>query len=1011
MKRLFAVIKHLFLLPVRPRGLSRVWCLMFACLVIVVHATPLYAAYVKRYSTVANGAMSYTGNTLGLNKAANANAPGTSGAIGAFITLNNALRDGTYPYGTTADWTLNASSAVLSLPSGSTVLYAELIWGGSYRYGTEDVTASLGTYVTFNGLNVSPSSSTATTLGGGSYYYVRSADVTATVKATGAGTYTVGHVPGTQSNSENNANTAGWTLAVVYGNPSLPVRNMTVFVGGELTNTSIQTLSSVSGFCTPQKGTINARLMVSTLEGDSGITGDQMLFGPTSTTLAAVSGTNNPIGNFFASQINTNAGTLDTSGTFGGTNSIPGSNTSGARQGWDITNVDVSSRMQNGQSTAYAKGSTTGDVYVIASIGLQIAVGSPIFPTSVMTVNKTQTYLGDTLTFTVRLDNTAGTADALNVLYTNTPANGLSFVPGSLTMNGVSQPSANPNTEFSVGTVAAGSTVTLTFKMNVSALPLPPAVAQFQNSSYWTYQYSSCSGFPLNNGITTTAPYTAVTVPRLQPSKSAVPPGSAGVGDTVIYTISIPNTGTGNSSGTTLADPIPTGTLYVPGSTTMNSSAVADISGNMPFAVARQVNSPGAVSGQITAGASAVISFRVTIGATPPAIITNIATIDPDGPGPAAGIVVSLTNPPVTADLAVAVTDNQTTAIAGNPIAYVVTLTNNGPDTIISANLLLSIPAAVQNPVIVASSGTYDQNSTLWSGLNLAIGQSVTLTLTGTVSPSAMDSLVFAATVAAAPGVLDSNSANNTASDTDTLTYQADLSITKTDGKTSVQPGSSITYTITVLNSGPSRVDSLTVVDTLPVALLAPVFTPSQGVYNEENGFWTGVNLLPGGTLILTLNAFVDVTFKGALSNTATVSPPVGVLDVNLGNNSATDTDTTTPAVSITKSVNKATALPGDELIFSSRYWNQGGGNAKNLAIQDAVPVNTHYVAGSLRMGNAISTYDTATSKTDTVGDDEAEINTDNTSIVFRISDVAPDDTVPNSGPDEGVVYFKVTVK
>ncbi len=60
-------------------------------------------------------------------------------------------------------------------------------------------------------------------------------------------------------------------------------------------------------------------------------------------------------------------------------------------------------------------------------------------------------------------------------------------------------------------------------------------------------------------------------------------------------------------------------------------------------------------------------------------------------------------------------------------------------------------------------------------------------------------------------------------------------------------------------------------------------------------------------------------------------------------------------------------------MIFSVRYRNQGGGNAKNLVILDAVPMNTAYVPGSLRMGNAAGGYNTATPKTDAVGDDEAK--------------------------------------
>src|SRR5215218_850466 len=92
------------------------------------------AQYQLRYSTITTGALTFTVNTLGLSKAANTNAPGTSTGIGTFITTNTTLRDGTYPFGTTANWALDSSAANLAMPAGSTVRYAELIWSGSYSY-------------------------------------------------------------------------------------------------------------------------------------------------------------------------------------------------------------------------------------------------------------------------------------------------------------------------------------------------------------------------------------------------------------------------------------------------------------------------------------------------------------------------------------------------------------------------------------------------------------------------------------------------------------------------------------------------------------------------------------------------------------------------------------------------------------------------------------------------------------------------------------------------------------
>jgi hypothetical protein len=62
--------------------------------------------------------------------------------------------------------------------------------------------------------------------------------------------------------------------------------------------------------------------------------------------------------------------------------------------------------------------------------------------------------------------------------------------------------------------------------------------------------------------------------------------------------------------------------------------------------------------------------------------------------------------------------------------------------------------------------------------LSLATGESATITLSGTIDPAATGSLTNTVTVAPPNGVTDNNAANNTATDTDTLTPQADLSLT-----------------------------------------------------------------------------------------------------------------------------------------------------------------------------------------------------------------------------------------
>src|SRR5438477_2251154 len=88
--------------------------------------------------------------------------------------------------------------------------------------------------------------------------------------------------------------------------------------------------------------------------------------------------------------------------------------------------------------------------------------------------------------------------------------------------------------------------------------------------------------------------------------------------------------------------------------------------------------------------------------------------------------------------------------------------------------------------------------------------------LTVFICASLMGIVINRVTVAAPSGVTDTNLGNNSSTDTDQLTPEADLSITKDDGAATAVPGTNDTYTVTVTNSGPSTVTGATVSDVLP---------------------------------------------------------------------------------------------------------------------------------------------------------------------------------------------------
>ncbi|KPV48279.1 hypothetical protein SE17_38930, partial [Kouleothrix aurantiaca] len=282
----------------------------------------------------------------------------------------------------------------------------------------------------------------------------------------------------------------------------------------------------VQGFCTPQTGPLSGRLLLSASEGDANRQGDRMQFGRDVASLVSIAGPNNPINNFFASQINQDTGALNTTGSFGAQNqnALTGVNRAAGRQGWDITNLDVSARLQNAQVSAVARGTSTGDQYMINALGTQIDVGAPFFPPDVKRVDKAATFAGDTLTYSVRVEN-QGTATALNVLFTDTPPAGTSFIPNSLTIDAVAQPGANPAAGVPLGNITEGTAKIVSFKVRVDSIP---ASFQFENRASWTYSYVSCQGQTPRNGSVTTNP--AITrAASIAPVKSANPTGPVGL--------------------------------------------------------------------------------------------------------------------------------------------------------------------------------------------------------------------------------------------------------------------------------------------------------------------------------------------------------------------------------------------------------------------------------------------------------------------------------------------------
>src|SRR5439155_978278 len=179
--------------------------------------------------------------------------------------------------------------------------------------------------------------------------------------------------------------------------------------------------------------------------------------------------------------------------------------------------------------------------------------------------------------------------------------------------------------------------------------------------------------------------------------------------------------------------------------------------------------------------------------------------------------------------------------------------------------------------VSATNGATYDAgtNTVSFTTGTLATGDMTSFQLTVFISPSLTGTLSNTATVAAPSAVTDTNPGNNPSTDTDQLTPETDLSITKDDGTTTAVPGTNDTYTVTVTNSGPSTVTGATVSDVLPAG--ATFVSATNGATYDAGtntvSFTTGT--LASGDMTISLHAALPISsLTGTLSNTATVAAP-----------------------------------------------------------------------------------------------------------------------------------------
>ncbi|MDR4287720.1 DUF11 domain-containing protein, partial [Bacillus thuringiensis] len=77
---------------------------------------------------------------------------------------------------------------------------------------------------------------------------------------------------------------------------------------------------------------------------------------------------------------------------------------------------------------------------------------------------------GETLTYIIAVAN-IGNTDATIVIYTDPIPSVTTFIPVSVTVNGVTQAGANPANGITIGSIASISTTTISIQVLVTSIP------------------------------------------------------------------------------------------------------------------------------------------------------------------------------------------------------------------------------------------------------------------------------------------------------------------------------------------------------------------------------------------------------------------------------------------------------------------------------------------------------------------------------------------------------------
>ncbi len=347
------------------------------------------------------------------------------------------------------------------------------------------------------------------------------------------------------------------------------------------------------------------------------------------------------------------------------------------------------------------------------------------------------------------------------------------------------------------------------------------------------------------------------------------------IGDNITFTVTLTNKGPSTATGVIVTDQLPSGYTYV--SHTGGTYNPANGQWNVG-----------------TLGLNQTVTLQITVSVNPTGVYLNLAEVtnaneDDIDSTPNNGVDTDgdldytdddgdeddgdgeLVNPSAVVDLELDKSVSASQVTVGQQVIFTITLTNQGPSDATGVVVTDQLPSGYS---YFSHSGGFYSNGD-WQVGFLPAGATVTLQITAIVNATG-DYLNLAEVTACNEDDIDSTPNNGVDTDNDGNVIDdngdeddgdgaevfpqpvVDLELDKSVDQPLVSPGQPVTFTITVVNQGPSTATGVQVTDQLPNGFI--YVSHAGGTYNPATGIWNIGTLTPGQAVSLLITATVNET-------------------------------------------------------------------------------------------------------------------------------------------------------